>query len=257
MHVFSDSEKEEIKSVGLVFEPNFFTVYYYSDPQAKNLIGYERKTRSEITDLSDLKTYTPLYAVTFKPEWTLVPKDLFSEDDADALLSFNTAFEGNGAEWDEILGIDAIQIFGKDEQAEKLVQQAFPGLRVTHGARSLIELHRKTPHLNSQTLVFQTESAWYITIFKNGKLLFANAINTDHPEDVRYFLFYTFKQLNLGTDQSVVLIGEAVMNLGLKNLLEKYLHIQPIGENKLYASELAPETRARHWTGIYASLCAL
>lgn len=257
MQVFSDSDKVDIKSVGLVFEPNFFTVYYYSDIDAESAVGYDRKERSETKDLSALKAYAPLFAITFKPEWTLIPKSLFSENDAAALLSFNTSFEGDKAEWDEILGIEAVQIFGRDELAEKLIEPVFPGLRVTHGARSLIELHRKTPDLKSKTLVFQAENAWYFTIFKNGKLLFANAISADYPEDVRYFLFYTFKQLNLDTNQTVVLLGEAVMNLGLKNLLEKYLSTEFISENKLQLNSLPPETLAQHWAGIYASICAL
>ncbi|MCA1763328.1 MAG: DUF3822 family protein [Cryomorphaceae bacterium] len=257
MNIFSGSEKEEIKSVGLVFEPNFFTVYYYADTAAKKPVGYDRKSRTETTDLAELKGYTPLFAVSFKPEWTLVPKSLFEEDNAGSILAFNTEFEGEDVEWDEILGVDAIQIFGKDAYADNLVGKVFPGLRVTHGARALIEFHRKSAELKSHTVIFQAENEWYITVFRDGKLLFANSINADYPEDVRYFLLYTFKQLQLKTDQKVVLLGEAVINLGLKNILEKYLRVEQPGKNKTLDSQLPTETRARHWAGIYASQCAL
>lgn len=258
---FGGHSNDDLKSIGLVFEPNFFTIYFYTDLESHQIAGYRTFTSDENLaeiELNDLKAN---FALSFTSDWTLVPQNVFHEDDALKLLQFNTAAEHGKVEWERLIGFEAVLIYEPNIAAERKLESVFPGLQLKHGIGSLLEFCRNRQQRSSEISSFlhQSEDRYSFVIFDADKLLFANTIQAKHDEDVRYFVLYSFKTLNLDPGQPVFLLGGAVKNEGLKKNLGIYL--SKMETSIVINDEAMPgvksELNAGHWPGIFAKVCAL
>lgn len=258
---FGGHSNDDLKSIGLVFEPNLFTIYYYTDLESHHIAGfrtYDSKVNLSDLELNDLQAN---YALIFTSDWTLVPQNIFHEDDATKFLEFNATSEIGKAEWERLIGFEAVIIHEPNLASEKILESVFPGLELKHGVGSLLEFCRihqqKIKGITSY--LHQSEDRFTLVIFDSDKLIFANTIHSKHMEDLRYFVLYSFKTLNLDTGHSVFLLGGATKNKELIKNLRIYLSQikTSIELNDGSVSEMNSEPNAAHWPGIYAKVCAL
>ncbi len=243
---FTGNNQEEIHGIGLIFGPNFFTVYFYSDSDGSHCIGFSTFSRSELGRVTDWKHHTPIYAFTFKEVWTLIPEDIFKEEHLDTYLEFNTSHAGeNLTDWHRVMNIDGVVCFEQDREASQAVLESFPGLALRHGIVPLIAFDRATRTGGVHADLTQYGHSYTLIIFRDDQLIFANSILGKHIEDVLYFVLYTFDQLDVSNETPFRLLGEAIKNENL---------IKSLG---LYLSELEVQTEHEHWLGKNAATCAL
>jgi len=257
MHYFGNSNREDIHSVGLVFEPNFFRVYYYSDREAQKLVAAEEVNNGSEPENIDISKLYPLYALTFNTQYTLMPNDLFDEEHAQEILAFNTESNSPNVDWNSDPVNEAKVIFDRDIHSEQYLDRVFPGLQLKHGALALISYCRNVKDIDRFSVLSKNSEKYTLAIVEDHKIRYINSIDARHTEDVIYFLLFT--QKNLGIEQStpLYLLGTTESDSGLKAVLQKYLasvHTRsPISTN----SPLSGEDAATHWIGVHAYLCAL
>jgi|SRR5690554_5279652 len=259
-----NNAKEDIESIGLVFEPNFFTGYFYADSHAKKLMAY-KVFDSTVPLLShEIKALRPLFAITFKGDYTLVPLAVFNESEAGKYLAFNTSADEHEAEWDRIIGLETVIIYQRDKKSEKSIESVFPGLRLKHGVGSFLEFCRQQENSEAEAFLHQSGNSFDLAIFHKSKLIFANSIHSDHPEDVRYFILYTLKTLDLKPETPLNMLGGASKNDKVIALLKPYMpNIKQVSihnnseHNILKPAGVDPRFTSTNWAGIYASQCAL
>lgn len=261
---FNSLSKADIQSIGLIFEPDFFTAYFYGDLEARIPIAFGAFDSTVPLQSSEIKALKPIFALSFIGDYTLVPMQVFNDEDAGKYLSFNTSATANEAEWNRIIGLDSVLIYQRDEKSEATVERIYPTLRVKHGMGALLEFCRQNQKGNHEVFLNQSGDVFDLVIFSSSAVLFANSIHAGHVEDVRYFLLYTLKTLELNTDINVNLLGASAKNKKIIELLKPYfpkldtsLNNDTIN-NKISISHLPdPQFAATHWAGIYASVCAL
>ncbi len=258
----SSHSQADIQSIGLVFESNFFTAYFYGDLDAQKLVAYKVSNSIDLFNSEELKNLKPVYAISFKGEYTLVPQQVFNEGDAGKYLIFNTSADSENADWDRIIGLESVVVYQSDKKAEKAVDSLFPGLRLKHGMGALLEFCRRNKSDGIHAFLHQSHNIFDFVIFNKSGLLFANSIDASHAEDVRYFVLYTLKTLELPTNISVNLLGAAAKNDKVINLLKPYLpKLATTLQNLNVTSKInfqsisTPQFTATNWAGIYASLC--
>lgn len=261
---FNSHSKADIQSIGLIFEPNFFTAYFYGDLEARIPLAYGTFDSTVPLQSGEIKALKPVFALSFIGDYTLVPQQVFNDDDAGKYLSFNTSAVASEAEWNRIIGLDSVLIYKRDERSETTVERIFPSLRVKHGMGALLEFCRQNQNENHEVFFHQSGDVFDLVIFSKSNLLFANSIHASHPEDARYFLLYTLKTLGLKTDVKVNLLGASAKNEKVIDLLKPYLPklISTFKSSALSAKISItnlpdPRFAAAHWAGIYASVCAL
>lgn len=258
---FGGHSNDDLKSIGFVFEPNFFTIYFYTDLESHQIAGYRTFHSDENFADIELNHLKANFALSFTSDWTLIPQSVFHEDDAVKFLQFNTASENNQVEWERLIGFEAVLIYEPNSVAEQKLETVFPGLQLKHGIGSLLEFCRNHQQKSTQISSFlhQSEDRYSLAIFNADHLLFANTIQAKHDEDVRYFVLYTFKTLNLDPGHPVFLLGGAMKNEGLKKNLGIYLSKMEttIFLNNEDVPGVKSELNAGHWPGIFAQTCAL
>jgi len=257
MQYFGNSNKEDIHSVGLVFEPNFFRVYYYADREAKRLVGIEKVNYGSEPEYGDISRLYPLYAVTFNAHYTLVPNDLFDEDHVQDLLSFNTESDSPNVDWNNDPVNKAKIIFERDIHSEQYLDRVLPGLQLKHGVHALLSYCRHFKRSESFSVLLQNGEKYTLAIFKGNQSLYVNTIDAKHKEDVIYFLLYAFKTIGVDTNKNLYLLSSAADNHELESRLKEYLP-SVIKESPISTNQpISGEEVSKHWLGVHAYLCAL
>lgn len=195
----SISEKNS-KSIGLIFEPNFFTAHFYEDEGGKNFL-VSRKHSEKTSQTFEIKAeVNPLYALFSSMKWTLVPRAVFRAEDAERYLTINTGFEGSGeANYVEIPRIESTLVYEKDERAGKITEDLHPSLAIRPVIVALINyasVLAEGDFPDSLHLHVRDKIA-YIIIMQNRKLLLANSIEIKKSIDLDYFTFYVMKKLGI------------------------------------------------------------
>jgi len=257
MQFFKSSKKEDIHAVGLVFEPNFFRVNYYQDREAQNLAGTENVAYGSAPEIKDFSKLYPLYALTFNAHYTLMPNDLFEEDQAQEILAFNTASKSPNVDWNSDPTNKAKIIFERDIHSEQYLDSVFPGLQLRHGVHALLAYARNFKLSEVLAVLVKSGEKFTLAIFESNKVKFINTIDAKHTEDIVYFLLYTLKTLDINLNTPLILLGFPTDDNGLKTALEKYLPSVSKGSSISTNLPLSEEEVAAHWIGVHASLCAL
>lgn len=253
---------ENIQSVGLVFGPNFFTAYFYSDNEAIELMAHATVTDGKKAALEAIrkKNYSPLFAFSFSKEWTLMPYEVFEENDGLAILNFNTKSDKEEAIVNRLFGLEAVLISEPDSKSNKLVEQFFPGLELKHGVGALLDYCRKDVGTDSQMYLHQASNRYTLVVFKNKELILANSFDGKYDEDVRYFVLFAMKQLDIKNTAKCTLLGDAAMNDKIRTLLSAYLTNVGTPQNTMTEQKsvsLNSQQMGQQWLGLNASVCAL
>ncbi|MFT4771187.1 MAG: hypothetical protein ACI9CP_000406 [Cryomorphaceae bacterium] len=218
--------EENIESIGLLFEPNFFRIHCYLDLEGADFAKTISCKRDGHYDFSELHSKNHLFAMSSHPHWTLVPTTIFREEDAAGYLKLNTGFTGNTPfAYSSLSGLESVLIYERDEEAEKLINQIQPALETKHLEGTLLEYgRRKTSETKSDLLQIQViDQLAMINIFKQGSLLLANSIEVTKAEDLIYYIFYALKKLDISNEIQAELEGSGNILPSVKKQAAKFL----------------------------------
>ncbi|MCZ4407382.1 DUF3822 family protein [Cryomorphaceae bacterium 1068] len=218
--------EEHFETIGLLFEPNFFQIYCYSDLEGDVFVKTISCKRNGQYDFSELKSKNHLFALSSQPHWTIVPTAVFREEDARGYLELTTGFEGKSLFSHSTLeGLESVLIYERDTEAEKLLSQIQPALEVKHLAGTLLEHgRRKVSESKGDLLQIQVlDQLALVTIFRQGSLLLANCIEINKSEDLIYYTFYTLKKLDISTEIRTEISGSGTIFSSVKKQAAKFL----------------------------------
>ena len=131
--------------------------------------------------------------------FTIVPLDLFEEEQADLLFYHNHQKRENETVIYNILKKNNVVIvFGIDRSAYSFLTEQYPEARFYSQSTPLIEYFSVKSRLGNSKKMYVSvrEEGIDIYCFERGHLLLANSFECFHTEDRIYYLLYAWKQLD-------------------------------------------------------------
>ncbi len=145
------------------------------------------------------------------PLFSLVPNDLFTEDNAASYLKFNTRILKTDFIAFDKLERDIVIVYIPYTNIINYFFDKYGEFEYKHSLSVLIESLLAQPgNSKGPTVYLHTHSNNYqIVVIENGKLLFANSFEYDTKEDFLYYLLFTAEQLNLDPQVfDLILLGD-------------------------------------------------
>lgn len=261
---FPGREHDEILSVGLAFGSGFFTVWQYADKFGEDCIGELRIPHDENNPIEQmgLEDLLPVFALSFSPDFTFLPGNLFEETETASVLEFTTAYSGEGpAEFDRLPEADAVLVYEDSDGAQEVLDRIMPGLKLHHVAGHLLRVLTALSKGGTECFLFAGGKVYFIFVFSAGALVMANSLAAENTSDIVYFTLFALKQTSPvpAAEVKTVLLGDAAVQHDLREALAAYISdvdnalspasIEPSGNPD-------PRTFARHIIGYTAKLCA-
>ena len=254
-----NGEKKQIQSVGLIFEPDFFTLYAYASRNGEGVVGFSTLSPDSLTNLT--LPQEPLYALAYSPEWTLVPRSTFRPEDAREHLLFNTAASDKDEPGIDVLVVfDAVLIYRVRPEAERILAAISPGLRMRHLASTALELMFKSTRLHASPFIWIHLLGDHAMVVagKNRTPVLATSVDARHAPDLAYFTLFSAKQLELDAHTFLYLTGNSKNADQIRSLLKNHFHtVSPPPAPTTHPQEpTEPSLESRHFMGLYAPICA-
>ena len=136
--------------------------------------------------------------------FTIVPLDLFEEEQADLLFYHNHQKRENETVIYNILKKNNVVIvFGIDRSAYSFLTEQYPEARFYSQSTPLIEYFSVKSRLGNSKKMYVSVRKDGIDIycFERGHLLLANSFECTHTEDRIYYLLYVWKQLEFNQER--------------------------------------------------------
>lgn len=254
-----NGDKNQIHSVGLIFEPDFFTLYAYADRKGRETIGFS--TLATDADPPAPFSAEPLYAFAFTPEWTLVPRATFQPEDAKDHLIFNTtATAKDEAAYDVLPLLDTVVVYRKNPEAEQTLDKVHPGLRMKHLATAALDLMFRSTKSRSEPFLWIHLVGRHamIAVGRDGSPILANTIETTHPSDLEFFVLFAAKQLGLDMHTDLYLTGQSKNQDQISALLKRHfrIHPPPLPPGSESNEPIEQTLSIKHFIGLFAPACA-
>ena len=159
--------------------------------------------------------------------FTIVPLDLFEEEQADLLFYHNHQKRENETVIYNILKKNNVVIvFGIDRSAYSFLTEQYPEARFYSQSTPLIEYFSVKSRLGNSKKMYVSvrEEGIDIYCFERGHLLLANSFECSHTEDRIYYLLYAWKQLEVNQERDELhLTGTLPDKEILMNELRKFI----------------------------------
>lgn len=164
------------------------------------------------------------------PRWTVVPLELFEDDQAEALYKQCHRMAGGEKVLYNILDrTNAVILFSMEQAAWQLVQELWPGAYVYASISPIINhlaLKAKThiPTTNRKMYVRQGRRSMDIIVLDHGVPLMLNTFSCRNVADSSYYVLNLWKQLELNQmSDELYLIGGSPANEELATALRTYI----------------------------------
>ena len=159
--------------------------------------------------------------------FTIVPLDLFEEEQADLLFYHNHQKRENETVIYNILKKNNVVIvFGIDRSAYSFLTEQYPEARFYSQSTPLIEYFSVKSRLGNSKKMYVSvrEEGIDIYCFERGHLLLANSFECSHTEDRIYYLLYAWKPLEFNQERDELhLTGTLPDKEILMNELRKFI----------------------------------
>ena len=159
--------------------------------------------------------------------FTIVPLDLFEEEQADLLFYHNHQKRENETVIYNILKKNNVVIvFGIDRSAYSFLTEQYPEARFYSQSTPLIEYFSVKSRLGNSKKMYVSvrEEGIDIYCFERGHLLLANSFECSHTKDRIYYLLYAWKQLEFNQERDELhLTGTLPDKEILMNELRKFI----------------------------------
>ncbi|MGY5849773.1 DUF3822 family protein [Salegentibacter sp. F14] len=137
------------------------------------------------------------------PLYTLVPSDLFVEDQASNYLKFNARIlKTDFIAHDEISAARATCVYIPYANIINYFFDKYGEFEYNHSISVLLENLLKKESSSTPGLYLNNKSGSYdLVVLEDGKLIFCNSFQYETPEDFLYYLLFTAEQLNLDPEK--------------------------------------------------------
>ncbi|CAL66796.1 DUF3822 family protein [Christiangramia forsetii] len=143
--------------------------------------------------------------------FTLVPEELFDEDNAASYLKFNTKILKTDFIAFDKINSEIVNIYIPYANIINYFFDKYGEFEYRHSLSVLIEslLGLENKKLKPQVYLHSHLNSYELIVIENGKLIFANSFEYDTKEDFLYYLLFTAEQLNLDPHEfELILFGE-------------------------------------------------
>ena len=202
---FSKS-KQYTLSIRLSADGFSFTIHH---PQSEdiNFITYPTNPSYSMTAnikkmlavTEELKyTYQTINILVDTPRFTLVPFDIFEDEQTETFFHLNFPPKENETILCNILGKSNVAIlFGMDKHAHQLLAEQMPNARIYACASPLLEYFTPKSRDEKKRILFAHihSNKMEILAFDKGKLLITNSFSCKQTSDKVYYLLYIWQQL--------------------------------------------------------------
>lgn len=230
------------------------------------LRSYESEDGSsyDISNLEDLlsmddfliRRFRKIRIITPTDRSTLVPAPLYDETRRESYFRYNHPPENNRIFLvNEITEPEAFLIFTIPDELNALLKKFFPGIRLYHQLKPLLGYYSSGHRIaGGNTVSIHLEKKFLsMTLFDQNSLRFCNTFTYESASDVRYYILYVLKRLNIGSDELIFLSGAIGKNDEIGYSLSDYLrnirYAQPEGNFTL--SYVFSETRVHKFLNLF------
>ncbi|MDR1258588.1 MAG: DUF3822 family protein [Tannerellaceae bacterium] len=171
-------------------------------------------------------TYKRTYLLCVSSQYTLAPEEMYQEKRRSQLLSFNFSSPEKRCMINTLKEEKTRLLFGLNEEVYEFCARSTTNPLFTHHMTSpLIMLKKQIREgsANRMYVIVHNKMADIIR-FDGADLLIANSFDFEQPEDLLYYVLYTWKQT--GMDQlndALLLSGEMNLCTRLANSLQTYI----------------------------------
>jgi hypothetical protein len=155
-----------------------------------------RKALAELDFLSD--TYKQVDALPVSRRFTLIPSELFVEDQAAACFYYNFSSEENEAVlYDTLPKNGTVLLYALDKNLYDLLREQYPQIRFQSSVSSLAEQLAVKSRIGAdkQMYVYMHREFMEVYAYERGHLMLLNAYDCKNTSDCAYYLLYAWKQL--------------------------------------------------------------
>ncbi|MFT7613617.1 MAG: hypothetical protein ACI9J3_002592 [Parvicellaceae bacterium] len=139
------------------------------------------------------------------PYSTLIPNELFEEDQLDAYLSFNFETIDNAiSAVDDLKTIEAKNCYLIFEKEKEAIHQLINNAKIGHQSTGLIELNRTK---ESIVLIEMHPTHFQLMHVAENDFKIFNCFAYENVEDLLYYITYALRQLNIEKEAEVEISG--------------------------------------------------
>ncbi|MCT4629678.1 DUF3822 family protein [Winogradskyella sp.] len=183
---------------------------------------------------------------------TLVPKDLYDENQKADYLKFNTKIlKTDFIAHDELVVNHSVNLYIPYVNINNYIFETFGEFTYRHSSTILIDtvLQKVKTTNNTQVYLHVNSSTIEIMVVEKGQLQLFNVFDYYSKEDFIYYVLFVFEQLNLDVETSIIYLSGCIeKNDTLYDLLYTYIrHVELIDINFTYHfSERAKALNLHH-----------
>jgi hypothetical protein len=155
-----------------------------------------RKALEELDFLS--YTYKRTDALPAGKRFTLMPAELFAEDQAETCFYYNFSPQENEIVlYDTLPKNGAVVLYALDKSLYDLLREQYPQIRFQSSVSSLAEhlAVKSRPGADKKMYVCVRRSFIEVYVYDRGHLMLLNAFDCENNSDRVYYLLYVWKQL--------------------------------------------------------------
>jgi hypothetical protein len=155
-----------------------------------------RKALAELDFLS--YTYKQADVLPVSKRFTLMPLELFAEDQAAAYFYYNFSREENETVlYDTLSRNGAVILYALDKSLYDLLREQYPQIRFQSSVASLAERLAVKSRLGTDKKMYAYVRPGFIEVYvyERGHLMLLNAYDCKNSSDRAYYLLYAWKQL--------------------------------------------------------------
>lgn len=175
-----------------------------------------------------LNDYKTVSVIIDSNKFVVVPEDLYTEDNAEDIF-FNSFPEWNGdILTSKINGCSAVLVYGVDKGVEAFLQRTYYNVEISHPLAPLTAFFRRRSQLGNVAKMYVTivRNRYYIIVFNQKGLIFANSYKVSNINDAAYFILGVWKMCGLDFEEDELMMsGDIKQRQDLMTLLRKYVAI--------------------------------
>lgn len=173
------------------------------------------------------RSYQTVNVLIDTPRFTLVPFDLFEDEQTEEFFHLNFPKKENETILCNILGKNNVALlFGVDKHTHQLLAEQFPQARIFASISPLLEhFHTRSRENDTKNLyVHFHASQMDVFAFDKGKLLLTNTFQCKQTPDKVYYMLYIWQQLGFSQEKDQLwLAGNIEAEEELMTELNKFI----------------------------------
>ena len=173
------------------------------------------------------RSYQTVNVLIDTPRFTLVPFDLFEDEQTEEFFHLNFLKKENETILCNILGKNNVALlFGVDKHTHQLLAEQFPQARIFASISPLLEhFHTRSRENDTKNLyVHFHASQMDVFAFDKGKLLLTNTFQCKQTPDKVYYMLYIWQQLGFSQEKDQLwLAGNIEAEEELMTELNKFI----------------------------------